>query len=920
MKLTAARLAKVLGVSDAAVSLALSRGRLHRVDGAMVIDTDDARNRAYLSRLSAHRGKQRAKPAPAPGRVAALEKRLRSEYALRRQRLSLLLGGVVLRRVGDEAMSLFMHALSEELRGIPARLTAKDAGGPGAWIAKQVGAALLKAKKNVALVKAGGGAEQDDLPDEAPAGTDEDGLRALLDSAQSRRFDTLNAVSKGVLIKGSEHSARVARMAGDVSSLLLTLSRRCADSLAAKYSSDGLTKARAVLREELQDAVSRLARHAGKRRAAKAREIEQHLTTEDVARMQAEVARAFVALIPEHVSAVTVAEWAEKHRVLSSSVSPTPGPFKWETTPFWKEVADALSEGSDVWKVVVQKAAQIGFSTAVLENFLAYIIAVCPGPSMFVSADKSTAESVVELRVDRMLESSGLSDKIFSQSENRAGKKSGNSKQKKEFPGGSLIIAGARNPAKLRSHPIRFLMADEIDGWPQDAGENANKEGSPLELAERRTSAFEKVRKVLIGSTPTNALNSRIAAEFEKTDRRYFYVPCPVCGHFQTLRWKDEDGTFRLIYEKDEAGHLVEDSVRYTCEKCAARWTNSQKADFLEKGEWRPTAKASAPGLRGYHLNALYAPVSMRSWNEVAREWIDAADDVSKLRAFQNLTLGLPFVERGFSPRPELIANRERDYRVGELPAHAKPLIVTAGTDVQKGRLVVEVVAWARDKQSYSMEFLTLNGDTDDPDSEAWQQLEAVVTAAHAGLMINTTLVDSGYRAPPVFAFAEKHPWRVFPSKGESNPSDYRIISVKDVSTSASKVISLNTSALKGEFYDMVQKGTADGKPPVEPFPGHCSFPINYDAAYFRQLCSEEKTVVRDPRSGKRRLAWRTPRQGMANHALDCRVYALAGLYACYALRRKEKKDEAPEKDYGWREFWDELEDMKAREAGGVKK
>lgn len=917
MKLTAASLARRLGVSDAAISQAQARGRLYYVKGTHLIDTSDRRNTSYLSKMTGHRGKQRERPAPAPERAAALSKRLRSEYALRKQRVSLLLGGVVLRRMGNEAFSLFMHALSEELRLIPARLTAKNAAVPGPWIGRMVGAALARAKKNVSLLKAAGGAEQDDLPNEAPKDASEDDLRALLDSAQGRRFDCLTAISKGVLIKGAEHAARVARMAGDVSSLLLTLPRRCTDTLAAKYQADGLVKARSALRAELRDAVSRLARHAGKKHTAKAREIEQHLTSRDVARMQADVVKAFTALIPEHVSAVTVAEWAEKHRVLPSSVSPTPGPFKWETSPFWREVAECLSEGSDVWKVVVQKASQVCFSTAVLENFLAYQLQCCPGPAMFVSADKSTAEAVLELRIERMLESAGLSDKIFSQSENKGGKKTGRSKQKLEYPGGSLIIAGARNPAKLRSHPCRYLMADEIDGWPQDVGENANKEGSPLELAERRTSAFEKVRKVLIGSTPTNALNSRIAAEFEKTDKRYYFVPCPACGHFQTLRFKDDDGTYRLTFEKDADGHLVEDSVRYLCEApgCGAKWTNAQKAEFLPRGEWRATAKASAPGLRGYHLNALYAPVSMRSWQNVAREWIDCAGDMTLQRVFQNQTLGLPFVEKGVSIREDLLAARPRDYLAGTLPEYARPLLMTAGCDVQKKSLHVELVAWGRDRQSWSVEYLQIPAAdvTEDINDPCWQQLGEVLAQPHAGLNINAMLIDSAFIPQAVYRFAERFPWQAYPSRGESNPADYKVIGLKDVPTVSSKVIGLNTSALKEEVLGMLAKGTADGAPPQEPFPGHSAFPIDYTPKYFEMLCAEERTVIRDLRSGRRRLVWKTKRPGMANHALDARCYALAGVYTTYALRRKEKKEEAPNEDYSWQAFWDECEMIAAR-------
>jgi len=269
MRLTPSQIARRLGVTRGAVNLALKRGTLVYIEGSRQkhIDTRDVRN-TYLFNLTPQRGQ-----AVAPERAASLVKRLRAEYRLRKERLHLLLGGTVLRRLSDEGMSLFMSALSEELRGIPARLTQKDAVAPGAWISRQVALAIGRAKKGASLLKAGGGAEVDDLPDEAPAQADSDDLRALLDSCQARRFDTQTAASKGHLIKGTVHASRVAKLGGDISSLLLTLSRRCADTLAAKYNAEGLVKARAALREEFQDALARLSRHAGKR-ATRAREVE----------------------------------------------------------------------------------------------------------------------------------------------------------------------------------------------------------------------------------------------------------------------------------------------------------------------------------------------------------------------------------------------------------------------------------------------------------------------------------------------------------------------------------------------------------------------------------------------------------------------------------------------------------------------
>jgi phage terminase large subunit GpA-like protein len=59
------------------------------------------------------------------------------------------------------------------------------------------------------------------------------------------------------------------------------------------------------------------------------------------------------------------------------------------------------------------------------------------------------------------------------------------------------------------------------------------EEGDPVALAEARTSTFSWCSKVLLGSTPTIHGISRIEREYEASDQRRYFVPCPHCGHMQ---------------------------------------------------------------------------------------------------------------------------------------------------------------------------------------------------------------------------------------------------------------------------------------------------------------------------------------------------------------------------------------------------
>jgi len=107
---------------------------------------------------------------------------------------------------------------------------------------------------------------------------------------------------------------------------------------------------------------------------------------------------------------------------------------------------------------------------------------------------------------------------------------SGNTVLSKEFPGGVLILTDADSTVGLRSMPARYLFLDEVDGYPGDV----EGEGHPIQLAERRSATFQR-RKILLVSTPKTKSLWRIQREYEASDQRRYFVPCPHCGERQTL-------------------------------------------------------------------------------------------------------------------------------------------------------------------------------------------------------------------------------------------------------------------------------------------------------------------------------------------------------------------------------------------------
>src|SRR3990172_2950135 len=65
-------------------------------------------------------------------------------------------------------------------------------------------------------------------------------------------------------------------------------------------------------------------------------------------------------LLPD--PALTVSEWADRHRVLSPRASAEPGRYRTDRTPYMRAIADALSPSHPARRIVVMKSAQVGFT------------------------------------------------------------------------------------------------------------------------------------------------------------------------------------------------------------------------------------------------------------------------------------------------------------------------------------------------------------------------------------------------------------------------------------------------------------------------------------------------------------------------------------------------------------------------------
>jgi phage terminase large subunit GpA-like protein len=562
---------------------------------------------------------------------------------------------------------------------------------------------------------------------------------------------------------------------------------------------------------------------------------------------------------------MTVSEWADKYRRLPEKSSAEPGPWRTDRTPYLREIMDCMSTMSDVEEVVVMKAAQVGGSECIL-NALGYIVDHAPGPTIAVQPTVELAKRFSRQRLDPLMtDTPRLAEKVAP----ARSRDSGNTMLAKDFAGGQLILTGANSAVGLRSMPAQNALLDEIDGYPVDVDE----EGSPIELVEARQRTFPRKKRIKV-STPTLAGKSAIEAAYEASDKRRFYVPCPACEEMQPLEFP------RLVWL---TLGLAPSKAVYECRACGYHIQNHEKGRMLALGEWRAEAADTTDGkIRGYHLNALYAPVGWMSWGDIASKFVKVYKNPEKYRVFVNTVLGEVWKSQGEAPEWDLLMNRREPYMIGTVPMDA--LFLTAGVDVQKDRLVYEVVGWGREKRSWSIDYGEIPGDPGDLQRGPWGRLDALLDRMYpheAGveMPIRMLAIDSGgHWTQTVYAWCRKYPIaRVIAVKGNEHgdsligsPSPVEVLINGKKSKRGYRIWPVAGSIAKNELYGWLRLETNDeGQEP----PGFCHFP-EYDDEYFKQLTSEQLVTVKTKR-GYIRLEWNVI-PGRQNHVLDCRVYARA--------------------------------------------
>ena len=558
---------------------------------------------------------------------------------------------------------------------------------------------------------------------------------------------------------------------------------------------------------------------------------------------------------------LTLAEWADKYRRLPPEGSAEPGLWKTSRTPYLKKIMECLTDPK-VREVVAMFCVQVGKSEMLL-NAMGYYAHIEPSTVLIVQPTVETGKKFSKERIAPTIRDTPVLLSLMGTEKSRDAR---NTVMQKLYPGGYVAIVGANSPAGLASRPIKVLLCDEIDRWP----ESAKKEGDPLSIVEKRTATFPHSKKILKVSTPTIDGISRIQHEYKQGTMERWKYPCPSCSEYQELKWAN----IKFDHIRDVVTgklDLTKGEVLCKCPSCGEHfneitWKSGQ-------GEW--FAEVENDTIKSFHLSSLVSP--WRSWADVVNDFLAKKDDTEMFKVWVNTELGEPWIEEGETVDFSELANRREPY-AASVPDGV--LVLTAGVDVQDDRFELEIVGWGENKVSWGIEYKVIYGNTSLP--ETWERLDQHLLKTYPcedgnTMQIMRVAIDSGgHRTPETYEFCRVRENRgVYAIKGKGGGGMNIVHTHSRTKKAKNLLFTIAVDTIKSILFTRLAQSDKEKA-------GYCHFPLDsqqlqcgYDEKYFEGLTSEIK--VTKMIKGRPKTEW-VVKKGARNEPLDCRVYNIAAL------------------------------------------
>lgn len=563
---------------------------------------------------------------------------------------------------------------------------------------------------------------------------------------------------------------------------------------------------------------------------------------------------------------LTVTEWAEKNRRLSSEASAEPGPWRTERTPYLRAVMDSFTDPV-IRHIVMVAASQVGKSEFI-NNVIGYIIDQDPGSILFIQPTTVDAKEYSKLRIAPMIRDCPTLQRKVADPKSRD---SSNTILQKSYPGGILTLCGSTEAHSLASKPIRYIGGDERDRWAASAG----NEGDPWDLAMARQTTFYNAKAFEV-STPTIKGASAIEKAYATGTMERWKSQCPHCGGYHEIRWQD----IRFDYDVEVvAGAKVYtiSNIHYLCPGCAC--ISDEITMKHQPARWEPdNPKALQNGCRSFWLNAFVS--AWASWESIILKYLQAIGNTKKMQVVYNTCFGELWEDRGDIQDEDTLMSRREEYKA-ELPDGV--LVLTMGVDTQDDRLEYEVVGHGHFGETWGIKKGVILGRPDD--DKTWEQLDEAIDHVYRfederGLRVSMTFVDEGghFTMEVRSQCARRIGKRVFAIKGRggqdipytSPPKKIKIV-FHGTTVGTCWQYQLGVDAGKQIIMDNLSVQEKGAK--------YCHFPKrdDYSSYYFQGLLSEHLVY----KEGKKNpWQWEKIPGHERNENLDVRNYALAAFKA----------------------------------------
>ncbi|MFN3891991.1 MAG: terminase gpA endonuclease subunit [Beijerinckiaceae bacterium] len=478
-----------------------------------------------------------------------------------------------------------------------------------------------------------------------------------------------------------------------------------------------------------------------------------------------------------------------------------------------------------------------------------------------------------------------------------------NKKTRKIVNGVSIRLAWAGSATSLASDQAGDVYVDEYDKMAR----LTSGEGDPFTLAKARADTFAD-RKIAVTSTPKAGrveiercersglefwkmadpkdIGSPIWAKWQAGTRHHWAWQCPHCEDWFIPRMRD------LRYPENATPAEARRGAYLCCPNNGCVIDEEHKEAMNDGGRFvapgevlRPDGSSEGDppdsNVLSLWVSGLASPFV--TWGERIEEVLLAEQmgDDEACQGAINKCGELWAPAAGDAPEWTALKRLRQPYSFRTRPDGVG--FLTAGVDVQGGRLVYVIRGWGARQESWLIEHGELFGDTDQ--HPVWLDLARLIEAPIAGAMIRRVFIDSGFRPGKkdtvpehmVYDFVRRFPRLCYATKGYDRRDTPLSVKRIDVDAKGGKSrFGVDLVRLDADYFKSWVHGRLKW-PEDQPGAWH----LSQDASdeYLKQLVSESRVS-----DGKWAVRSRN------NHFLDCEAMAYAAAYMLGVQRLSDEQ------------------------------